>query len=146
MNFEDMEKNREEELKKKAEEEKQRRYDEHKQSFREAKRRSVVDMVGTQTVGLTSSETYISTAYPCVDEGSTDITILKCSIRHPLRFLDTHPSLGCTPSLKFPLNEMPLEIHGLVALKSGPKTIYHSFGTRKKKRSLLRRRKWLPES
>lgn len=47
VNFEDMEKNREEELKKKAEEEKQRRYDEHKQSFREAKRRSVVDMVLT---------------------------------------------------------------------------------------------------
>ncbi|XP_075878906.1 nexilin isoform X2 [Nelusetta ayraudi] len=44
MKFEDMEKNREEGLKKKAEEEKQRRYDEHKLSFREAKRRSVVDM------------------------------------------------------------------------------------------------------
>lgn len=52
MNFEDMEKNREEELKKKAEEEKQKRYDEHKLSFREAKRRSVIDTVGTQTVGL----------------------------------------------------------------------------------------------
>lgn len=48
MNFEDMEKNREEELKKKAEEEKQKRYDEHKLSFREAKRRSVVEMVGIQ--------------------------------------------------------------------------------------------------
>lgn len=48
MNFEDMEKNREEGLKKKAEEEKQKRYDEHKLSFREAKRRSVVEMVGIQ--------------------------------------------------------------------------------------------------
>lgn len=48
MKFEDMEKNREEGLKMKAEEEKQRRYDEHKLSFREAKRRSVVDMVGIQ--------------------------------------------------------------------------------------------------
>lgn len=52
MNFEDMEKNREEELKKKAEEEKQKRYDEHKLSFREAKRRSVIDTVGKQTVGF----------------------------------------------------------------------------------------------
>uniref|UniRef100_A0A3B4TC14 Nexilin n=1 Tax=Seriola dumerili TaxID=41447 RepID=A0A3B4TC14_SERDU len=43
MNFEDMEKNREEELKKKAEEEKKRRYDENRRSFREAKRRSVVE-------------------------------------------------------------------------------------------------------
>ncbi|XP_040897022.1 nexilin isoform X2 [Toxotes jaculatrix] len=42
MNFEDMEKNREEELKKAAEEEKKRRYDENRRSFREAKRRSVV--------------------------------------------------------------------------------------------------------
>uniref|UniRef100_UPI003AB0FC22 nexilin n=1 Tax=Centroberyx gerrardi TaxID=166262 RepID=UPI003AB0FC22 len=41
MNFEDMEKNREEELQKKAEEEKKRRYDEHRRSFRDAKRRSV---------------------------------------------------------------------------------------------------------
>nr|XP_046248186.1 nexilin isoform X2 [Scatophagus argus] len=42
MNFEDMEKNREEELRKKAEEEKKRRYDENRRSFRDAKRRSVV--------------------------------------------------------------------------------------------------------
>uniref|UniRef100_A0A8C7FHA9 Nexilin n=1 Tax=Oncorhynchus kisutch TaxID=8019 RepID=A0A8C7FHA9_ONCKI len=42
MNFEDLEKNREEELKKRTEEEKKKRYDENKQSFREAKRRSVV--------------------------------------------------------------------------------------------------------
>ncbi|XP_034035769.1 nexilin isoform X1 [Thalassophryne amazonica] len=42
MNFEDMEKTREEELKKAAEEEKKRRYDENKRSFREAKRRSVI--------------------------------------------------------------------------------------------------------
>uniref|UniRef100_A0AAX7UFU6 Nexilin n=1 Tax=Astatotilapia calliptera TaxID=8154 RepID=A0AAX7UFU6_ASTCA len=41
VNFEDMEKNREEELKRKAEEEKKRRYDENKRSFREVKRRSV---------------------------------------------------------------------------------------------------------
>ncbi|XP_038571760.1 nexilin isoform X2 [Micropterus salmoides] len=42
VNFEDMEKNREEELQKKAEEEKMRRYDENKRSFRDAKRLSVV--------------------------------------------------------------------------------------------------------
>ncbi|XP_037104746.1 nexilin [Syngnathus acus] len=42
VNFEDMEKNREEELKKSAEEEKKRRYDENRRSFREAKRRSIV--------------------------------------------------------------------------------------------------------
>nr|XP_043900054.1 nexilin isoform X1 [Solea senegalensis] len=42
MNFEDIEKNREDELKKAAEEEKKRRYIENKHSFREAKRRSVV--------------------------------------------------------------------------------------------------------
>lgn len=42
MNFEDMEKNREEELKRKAEEEKNKRYDENRRSFRESKRRSVV--------------------------------------------------------------------------------------------------------
>ncbi len=46
MNFEDMEKNREEELQKKAEEEKKRRYNENRHSFREAKRRSVVEQVG----------------------------------------------------------------------------------------------------
>lgn len=46
MNFEDMEKNREEELKKKAEEEKKKQYDENRRSFREAKRRSVVQEVG----------------------------------------------------------------------------------------------------
>lgn len=51
MNFEDMEKNREEELKKKAEEEKKRRYDENKLSFREAKRRSVVQLVRIQGSG-----------------------------------------------------------------------------------------------
>ncbi|KAM8745646.1 nexilin isoform 2-T2 [Acanthopagrus schlegelii] len=44
MNFEDMEKNREEELVKRAEEEKKRRYDENKRSFRDAKRRSVVQL------------------------------------------------------------------------------------------------------
>ncbi|XP_060889576.1 nexilin isoform X1 [Labrus mixtus] len=43
MNFEDMEKNREEGLKKKAEEEKKRRYDENRRSFRDAKRSSVVE-------------------------------------------------------------------------------------------------------
>ncbi|XP_035503872.1 nexilin isoform X2 [Scophthalmus maximus] len=43
VNFEDMEKNREEGLKKRAEEEKQRQYDENKRSFRESKRRSVVE-------------------------------------------------------------------------------------------------------
>ncbi|XP_029284734.1 nexilin isoform X2 [Cottoperca gobio] len=42
VNFEDMEKNREEEVMKKAEEEKKRRYDENKRSFRDAKRCSVV--------------------------------------------------------------------------------------------------------
>ncbi|XP_057698140.1 nexilin isoform X1 [Corythoichthys intestinalis] len=42
MNFEDMEKSREEELKKSAEEEKKRRYDENRLSFREAKRRSIL--------------------------------------------------------------------------------------------------------
>ncbi|KAM9797039.1 nexilin [Syngnathus typhle] len=42
VNFEDMEKNREEELKKSAEEEKKRRYDDNRRSFREAKRRSIV--------------------------------------------------------------------------------------------------------
>lgn len=41
MNFEDMEKNREEELKKRSEVEKKKRYDENRLSFREAKRRSV---------------------------------------------------------------------------------------------------------
>lgn len=46
LNFEDMEKNREEELKKKAEEEKKRRYDENRRSFRDAKRRSVIQPVG----------------------------------------------------------------------------------------------------
>ncbi|KAM6938783.1 nexilin isoform 1-T1 [Lycodopsis pacificus] len=43
VNFEDMEKNREDEVKKKVEEEKKRRYDEHRVSFRDAKRRSVVE-------------------------------------------------------------------------------------------------------
>uniref|UniRef100_A0A3B5R4Y1 Nexilin n=1 Tax=Xiphophorus maculatus TaxID=8083 RepID=A0A3B5R4Y1_XIPMA len=38
MNFEDIEKSREEELRKKVEEEKKRRYDENRRSFREAKR------------------------------------------------------------------------------------------------------------
>ncbi|XP_028855798.1 nexilin isoform X1 [Denticeps clupeoides] len=42
MNFEDLEKNREDELKKMAEEEKKKRYDENRRSFREAKRRSVI--------------------------------------------------------------------------------------------------------
>ncbi|XP_077573941.1 nexilin isoform X2 [Stigmatopora nigra] len=42
MNFEDIEKSREEELKKSAEEEKKKRYDENRLSFREAKRRSVL--------------------------------------------------------------------------------------------------------
>ncbi|KAI4872329.1 hypothetical protein NFI96_027757, partial [Prochilodus magdalenae] len=41
MNFEDIEKSREEELKKRSEEEKKKRYDENRRSFREAKRRSV---------------------------------------------------------------------------------------------------------
>ncbi|XP_034556062.1 nexilin isoform X2 [Notolabrus celidotus] len=43
MNFEDIEKNRDEELKKKAEEEKKRRYDENRRSFRDAKRCSVIE-------------------------------------------------------------------------------------------------------
>ncbi|XP_068599379.1 nexilin [Brachionichthys hirsutus] len=42
MNFEDMEKNREEELQKKSEEEKKKRYDDNRHSFREAKRRSAL--------------------------------------------------------------------------------------------------------
>ncbi|TNN89366.1 Nexilin [Liparis tanakae] len=42
VNFEDMEKNREEEVQKKVEEEKKRRYDENRVSFRDAKRRSIV--------------------------------------------------------------------------------------------------------
>ncbi|XP_008326946.1 nexilin isoform X2 [Cynoglossus semilaevis] len=42
MNFEDIEKNREEEIRKAAEEEKKQRYNENKRSFREAKRHSVV--------------------------------------------------------------------------------------------------------
>uniref|UniRef100_W5KQ60 Nexilin n=1 Tax=Astyanax mexicanus TaxID=7994 RepID=W5KQ60_ASTMX len=41
LNFEDIEKSREEELKKRTEEEKKKRYDENRRSFREAKRRSV---------------------------------------------------------------------------------------------------------
>lgn len=49
VNFEDMEKNREDELKKKAEDEKKRRYDENKRSFRDAKRLSFVQQVGTWT-------------------------------------------------------------------------------------------------
>lgn len=49
VNFEDMEKNREDELKKKAEEEKKKRYDENRRSFREAKRCSFVQQVGTWT-------------------------------------------------------------------------------------------------
>uniref|UniRef100_H2LLT0 Nexilin n=1 Tax=Oryzias latipes TaxID=8090 RepID=H2LLT0_ORYLA len=43
MNFEDIERSREEELRKKAEEEKKRQYNENRRSFREAKRRSVVE-------------------------------------------------------------------------------------------------------
>ncbi|KAG1973526.1 nexilin [Pimephales promelas] len=45
INFEDMEKSREEELKKRTEEEKKKRYDENRQSFREAKRRSMVEQL-----------------------------------------------------------------------------------------------------
>ncbi|XP_057212855.1 nexilin isoform X2 [Triplophysa rosa] len=45
VNFEDIEKNREEDLKKRAEEEKKKRYDENKLSFREAKRRSMVEQL-----------------------------------------------------------------------------------------------------
>lgn len=45
MNFEDIERSREEELRKKAEEEKKRQYNENRRSFREAKRRSVVEQV-----------------------------------------------------------------------------------------------------
>lgn len=52
MNFEDLEKNREEELKKKAEEEKKKQYEENKRSFREVKRRSVVDQVPFQNLSL----------------------------------------------------------------------------------------------
>lgn len=52
MNFEDLEKNREEELKKKAEEEKKKQYEENKRSFREVKRRSVVEQVRFQSLPL----------------------------------------------------------------------------------------------
>ncbi|KAF4110122.1 hypothetical protein G5714_009374 [Onychostoma macrolepis] len=45
INFEDLEKNREEELKKRTEEEKKKRYDENRRSFREAKRRSMIEQV-----------------------------------------------------------------------------------------------------
>lgn len=45
MNFEDLEKNREEELKKKVDEEKKRQYEENKRSFRDVKQRSVVEQV-----------------------------------------------------------------------------------------------------
>ncbi|KAK9970834.1 hypothetical protein ABG768_026741 [Culter alburnus] len=45
VNFEDMEKSREEELKKRTEEEKKKRYDENRRSFREAKRRSMVEQL-----------------------------------------------------------------------------------------------------
>lgn len=45
MNFEDLEKSREEELKKQTEEEKKKRYDENRRSFREAKCRSMIEQV-----------------------------------------------------------------------------------------------------
>ncbi len=45
INFEDLEKNREEELKKQTEDEKKKRYDENRRSFREAKRRSMIEQV-----------------------------------------------------------------------------------------------------
>ncbi|XP_016128573.1 nexilin-like [Sinocyclocheilus grahami] len=45
INFEDLEKNREEELKKRTEDEKKKRYDENRRSFREAKRRSMIEQV-----------------------------------------------------------------------------------------------------
>ncbi|XP_051949619.1 nexilin isoform X1 [Xyrauchen texanus] len=45
INFEDMEKSREEELKKQTEEEKKKRYDENRRSFREAKRRSIAEQL-----------------------------------------------------------------------------------------------------
>ncbi|NP_001077324.2 nexilin [Danio rerio] len=45
INFEDMEKSREEELKKRTEEEKMKRYDENRRSVRESKRRSVVEQL-----------------------------------------------------------------------------------------------------
>lgn len=60
MNFEDLEKNREEELKKKAEEEKKRQYEENKRSFREVKRRSVVEQVQFLLHFLTSSSSSLS--------------------------------------------------------------------------------------
>lgn len=41
MNFEDLEKSREEEIQKRSEEEKKKRYDENRRSFRDAKRRSI---------------------------------------------------------------------------------------------------------
>uniref|UniRef100_A0AAX7VTL2 Nexilin n=1 Tax=Astatotilapia calliptera TaxID=8154 RepID=A0AAX7VTL2_ASTCA len=53
VNFEDMEKNREEELKRKAEEEKKRRYDENKRSFREVKRRSDEEEKASDKVQVT---------------------------------------------------------------------------------------------
>ncbi|XP_041134135.1 nexilin-like isoform X4 [Polyodon spathula] len=49
VNFEDLEKAREEEEKQKIEVEKKKRYEEHRRSFREAKRRSVSDDSVTQT-------------------------------------------------------------------------------------------------
>uniref|UniRef100_A0A8C5NHI8 Nexilin n=1 Tax=Gouania willdenowi TaxID=441366 RepID=A0A8C5NHI8_GOUWI len=45
VNFESMEKSREEEIKKKAEDEKLKRYDENRRSFRDAKRRSLIQQV-----------------------------------------------------------------------------------------------------
>lgn len=69
MNFEDLEKNREEELKKKAEEEKKRQYEENKRSFREVKRRSVVEQVRFQGLSLdflTSSSSCLSQLHSSV--------------------------------------------------------------------------------
>lgn len=55
VNFEDLEKEREEEERKRREEEKKRRYDEHRKSFREAKRRSTA-MDETETQDKKSKE------------------------------------------------------------------------------------------
>ncbi|XP_069835567.1 nexilin isoform X10 [Dendropsophus ebraccatus] len=55
VNFEDLEKEREEEERKRREEEKKKRYDEHRKSFREAKRRSTA-MDETETQDKKSKE------------------------------------------------------------------------------------------
>lgn len=69
MNFEDLEKNREEELKKKAEEEKKRQYEENKRSFRDVKRRSVVEQVRFQSFGQIMVLVKLAPFSHCLDSG-----------------------------------------------------------------------------